>query len=114
MNQTEQYEKQTNSGGLEKLLPLKIDAYEVMPTSNIDVQGRLINGNWRKWILLTLFKIAFEKKKKIFLNQKKKKKKKKFSVIPHISSKSLPLKPCVGGIKFGLLSKFIGTLLMFK
>ena len=112
MIQTEQYEKQTNSGGLEKLLPLKIDAYEVMPTSNIDVQGRLINGNWRKWILLTLFKIAFEKHISIFLHHKKKKK--KFSVIPHISSKSLPLKPCVGGIKFGLLSKFIGTLLMFK
>ena len=113
MIQTEQYEKQTNSGGLEKLLPLKIDAYEVMPTSNIDVQGRLINGNWRKWILLTLLKKAFKKKISIFLI-KKKKKKKKFSVIPHISSKSLPLKPCVGGIKFGLLSKFIGTLLMFK
>ena len=113
MIQTEQYEKQTNSGGLEKLLPLKIDAYEVMPTSNIDVQGRLINGNWRKWILLTLFKIAFEKHISIFLIHKKKKKK-KFYVIPHISSKSLPLKPCVGGIKFGLLSKFIGTLLMFK
>ena len=40
--------------------------------------------------------------------------KKKFSVIPHISSKSSLLKACVGGIKFGLLSKFIGALLMFK
>lgn len=83
MIQTEQYEKQTNSGGLEKLLPLKIDAYEVMPTSNIDVQGRLINGNWRKWILLTLFKIAFEKHISIFLIHRKKKKKKVFCYPPH-------------------------------
>lgn len=111
MIQTEQYEKQTNTGGLEKLLQLKIDAYEVMPTSDIDVQGRLINGNWRKWLLLTLFKVAFEKHISIFLIHKKKK---KLSVISLISSKSPPLKPCVGGIKFGLLSMFIGTLIMFK
>ena len=73
MIQTEQYEKQTNTGGLEKLLQLKIDAYEVMPTSNIDVQGCLINGNWRKWLLLTLFKIAFKRHISIFLIHTQKK-----------------------------------------
>ena len=64
--------------------------------------------------LIDIVQNSFRKAYINFFDPQKKKKKKKFSVIPHISSKSPPLKPCVGGIKFGLLSKFIGTLLMFK
>ena len=36
-------QKQTNTGGLSKLLKLEIDA-KIMLTVNIDIQGRLING----------------------------------------------------------------------
>ena len=36
-------QKQTNTGGLSKLLKLEIDA-KIMLTVNIDIQDRLING----------------------------------------------------------------------
>ena len=41
--QTAQNQKQKNTGGLAKLLKLKIGA-KVMATVNIDIQDRLING----------------------------------------------------------------------
>ena len=58
--QAAQNQKQTNTGGLAKLLKFKIGA-KIILTVNVDIQDRPINGQQETLYILILFKVMFLK-----------------------------------------------------